>query len=236
MKNRIQCVALVGLAIAVVGCSDVQSESLLTSGMSAHITASASGDGNTTVSAVLRAGGALSNVYVELTGDDALTAQRGEEEKPLVRQSLGAFHEYTTDFTGDEPGVDHVVSLVRSVDDGAPSSVMALPDAFEISGPAEFSRAADLTFTWTPAESADAMSVYVDGTCIFGYGETIIGDPGTWTIPAGTIDALEDDPDASCNVTVKVSRTRAGQLDPGFGEGGVAEGVQRREFGVTSAP
>lgn len=229
--------AIVGAGLALgAACTDIDSESLLTSGMSAHITATATGDGDTTVAAVLRAGDLVSNVFVDLSEGDTLTATRGEEALSLARESVGSYHRYVARFDGDTPDVDHVVALARTVDEGAPNSVVALPEAFTVSGPTEFSRAGDLAFTWEPSGTAEAMYVWVDGPCVFSYGESIIGDPGEWTIPGGTIEPLEDDPEASCNVSVRVTRTRLGQLDAGFGEGGLVEGVQSREFGATSNP
>jgi hypothetical protein len=69
------------------------------------------------------------------------------------------------------------------------------------------------------------------------YGKALDGDPGTFTIPKGTLtlkDTSASTP-TSCQVTVTVSRTREGTLDPAFGEGHMS-GVQSRTFTFTTMP
>jgi hypothetical protein len=97
------------------------------------------------------------------------------------------------------------------------------------------SRMASLTVSWTPP-STDQISWTADGDCI----ETATGslaDTGSLTIPAATLKKRQGMNIAdSCMVTLAVSRTRLGQLDPGYGQGGTITGEQRRKMMFTSMP
>ena len=225
------------LVLALVACEDVESDAVLTSGMYARLQVVADGGGTSQAIAVLKVGGATSNTYVELTGDDALFATTGEVEEEMVEEQLGDYHRYVASFDSAVDDAEYVVAFERTVDEGAPDSAMELPTAFEIDTPAgTFSRAADITLTWTPSGTADNMDLYVDGDCILPYTRELEGDPGTLTIEAGTLLAVDDEAQASCDVTYTLDRWRAGTVDTAFGEGGDAAGHQQREVGVLTAP
>lgn len=232
-------IALATTCIAVLlGCSDIESEELLTGGLFADIAVKSDGSGTADVSATLRAGGAFSTTFVELTGDDQLTATYKDETQALSEVQLGSLFSFTTEFDEAEPGVDFIISLDRTLDDGAPSTRIQLPERFEISelGVESFSRSNDnLTVSWEPSGSNDTMRVTIDGPCFIVFTENLSGDPGTFTLAAGT---LEDTGDTatSCEAEVTIMRRRNGDLDPGYGEGGTAVGVQTRVVALTSDP
>ena len=222
----------------LIACESVSSSDVLTSGMYANLEVSADGSGSSRANAVLRVGGGSSNVYVDLVDGDTLTVKQGEEIVELEKSSVGDFREYNANFEVDEEGSAFDFAFVRDVDEGAPSSVVTLPAKFEITAPevdASISRAEDLTFTWDGG-SDDVMRYNIDGDCVLSEGETLEGDEGTYTIPAGTIEAVDENDPETCSVELVLSRVRAGDLDPGFGEGGNAEGVQVRRLKVVSAP
>lgn len=220
-----------------VACTDIDSEDLLTSGMSAAITVTARGDGNADADAILRAGGVTSTTFVALTADDELTVAAGDAAPvPLEEYEIGALHGYHATMTGDEPGVTYTVALTRTVDAGAPSTTIELPAGFEISAPAaNFSRAAAFTLDWTPASTTEPMEITASGDCVNLYVNTVEADTGTFTIPAGALTEI-DGGTQNCEVTFTLRRTKDGSLDVAYGEGGSALGIQQREVTSTSAP
>jgi hypothetical protein len=238
MNRTLALVAVAGALAVQIGCDDVSSSDLLTSGMWADVSVVAEGDGNSEVTAILRAGGALSTTFVELGPDDHLVATLGEESQELGQVSLGNIHSYVTTFDADAEDVDYLVAFERLVDAGAPDTTVSLPAPFAIDAPAveTFARGADaLTVTWTPSGGSETMAISFDGECIAPYIGELSGDPGTYTLPAGTLQDISETP-ANCPVNVKVERIRSGDLDPAYGEGGTALGVQRRTIQVQSTP
>ena len=223
---------------ALLGCSSLDSADLLTDGISAEVAVTADGSGDSEVSTVLRAGGGLSTTFVELSGDDQLTATLGDETQVLQQVSLGNLVSYTTTFDSAPVDTDFVVSLDRMLDEGATQTTVRLPEPFEIEALQQesFSRADDdLTVTWTPSDSGDDMRVVVDGDCFIVNMEDLSGDPGTWTLEAGTLEDTGEEA-RSCEATVTVQRRRSGTLDPNYGEGGSAVGMQVREISLSSSP
>lgn len=232
-------IGIVAVALGVLAaCTDIASEDLLTSGMYADIAVTATGTGTSEVGAILRAGGPLSTTFVELTGDDELTATLGEETKALTPVSLGTIHSFVATFDADDPDAEYTIALVRTIDDGAPDTSITLPDPFELGelGVTEFSRADDaLTVTWEPSGEADRMEATVDGDCFLIHSAEISGDPGTWTLEAGTLQDVGEE-SVNCEATVSLRRIRAGEVDAGYGEGGSARGVQVRAVTIQSTP
>ncbi|MBN2800158.1 MAG: hypothetical protein JXX28_13545 [Deltaproteobacteria bacterium] len=231
------------LGLFLAGCEDVDSSDVLTSGMWANISVQATGDGSSDAITILKVGGATSNTYVEMTGDDALSATLGEESLPQAKESLGDFHQYRASFSTAEPGVPYTVSFTRTVDEGAPETVVTLPEPFEIDDPAaaevpveSFSRAAPITLTWGSSGTTDAMELWVTGDCIKPFYTEIAGDPGTYTLEADTIEPLDDDLEASCTAVYLINRWNNGTLDLGYGEGGMARGLQTRNLEMLTTP
>lgn len=229
--------------VALTGCEDVASSDVLTSGMWASITVEATGDGSSRAVTILKVGGATSNTYVELMGDDALTATLGEETLDQSKESLGDFHQYVASFSSDAPAVPYTVAFTRTVDTGAPESVVSLPQPLVIDTPMNgevalesFSRAAPITLAWSNAGTTDAMELWATGDCIEPYHMEISGDPGTLTIEANTLQPLNNDTAASCAVSYTLNRWNNGSLDVGYGEGGLARGLQTRVFELLTTP
>lgn len=224
--------------VALLGCSDIESQDLLTSGMYADVVVTADGEGTSDVTATLRAGGALSTTFVELTGDDVLTATLREESVAMNEISLGALNSFVAEFASDEPGVDYVIALERTIDAGAPNTVIQLPAAFDIDPPTvtEFARGTeDLTITWTPADSGDNMRVTIDGDCFLLRIDELSGDPGTWTLEGGMLEDTGTE-STNCEAEITIERRVSGTLDSNYGEGGSATGVQQRSVTVQSTP
>jgi hypothetical protein len=238
MKRSSTLAAAAALALSVSACAEsVESDDVSTDGIYADLSATALEDGMRVI-ATLVVGGESSNTYVKLTGDDALTATADGETRTLTAQNLGNIYHYGADLAATTGGTEVVFRFERSIDDGAPDSRCTLPDAVEITGPAEgdvFSRAEDdLVITWTPGNEDDTVRLDLDGTCIQGMTWTV-DDTGNYTVPAGTLGSQTDPPEA-CKTDIRLSRERSGELDPGFGEGGRVVCTQRRTIALRSDP
>ena len=239
--GAIRIALVLALGSSTGACTTHQSDEILTQGIYASITSQAFGDGSTTVGATLYLDNPASLDFVELVGDDQLVAwSDGNQEVVMSESSLFGATSYSTVFGYDDPGTTFHVGLNRSVDTGAPDSSMTLPDPFEITSPAggDLSRAGDLTIEWDPADSGDQMSWTIDGPCLQRTGGNIDGDPGSATVSGGTVtvgDAYDPDT-ATCEGTLEVWRTRPGDLDPGYGQGGTIDANQVRRLTFNSVP
>ncbi|MEW5850311.1 MAG: hypothetical protein AB2A00_16090 [Myxococcota bacterium] len=237
MLRKMGCMALVVLVMGA--CQKADSEDIKTSGMHATITATSDGDG-THVQAVLRVGGAASNTIVRLSSGDKLTATAGDETAVLSETQILSYTSYATEMQSDADGQLFVVALERASeeDKDALENKATLPNGFTVSAPvanAIIKRSQQLVIDWAPSGTSDEMDIVVDGDCVRVETFDVSGDPGTFTINAGTIKAHNDRENESCNGTIVVKRTRAGTLDPAFGSG-VVTGVQARTINVRIDP
>lgn len=226
---------LVLLVILIAGCGTTDSGSLLTSGMSAEMSAVTQGNGSTVVTVELFSGNPDQLIFVDLTGDDQLIAKHGSDSQVMTETQLVTIVAHEATFPVGGEGEMFTVDFQRTIDDGAPMSTMTLPASFTLGTvPASASRAADLTITWSPG-SLDPITWRVEGTCI----DTAIGnltsDTGTLTIPANTVQKVQAQnvPD-TCQATLTIDRVHPGQLDTHFGKGGQAQGVQERTATFTT--
>lgn len=223
-----------------IGCEQVDSEGVATSAVYATMTATADGDGTTEVVVGLKVGGSLSNTYLDLSGDDALEASSLDESMVMTKRR-GLFNDvyYTASFPGDEEDKEIAVNFKRSADEGAPASSVTLPAAFDITTPTEdgiFARATDaIEVTWEPAGGDEPMLVEVSGPCVETESFTDLEDNGMYTIPEGTLVALDEREDETCVLNLRVSRSRTGTLDPAY-EGGRITAVVVREVTFSSSP
>lgn len=218
-------------------CNTVDSSSILTSGMYASISATSDGS-QTDVSTTLYLGNPGNLDFIDLMGDDELTATTGNLTRPMNETVVLGTASYHASFDASEADTEFVVSLTRTVDDGAPDSRCDLPDPFDIdtAGGATISRADDLTVDWSP-QGSDDMAWRLSGTCIQDQSGTVDGDPGTLTVAGNTIMQPQSATvEESCDVTLTLTRSRPGTLDPHYGKGGEIEGRQTRSLTFTSEP
>jgi hypothetical protein len=225
-------------AVLLVGCVSTESSHILTSGIYAAISADAEDDGSTDISATLYLGNPLNFNFVDLTGDDRLVVSAGAVEKRMTEINVLNAVSHHAEFGTIAAGTEFTVSLIRTVDAGAPSSIATLPEPFTIDPPAtSASRAASLTLTWAPSGTADQMAWELEGDCIEREFDVVTGDPGTATIAAGRVrQRMAAGTADSCEMTVTIRRAREGILDPGYGEGGTVFGRQLRRVSLTTTP
>lgn len=222
-----------------LACSeDVDSEAIRTEGMYAHYEALAVGDGSTELSCSLRVGG-NNGTFVELTGDDQLTAITAEETRVLSKRSNGNRHFYETELDSDAGGLVIQVSFTRGdMDDDAAESFVSLPEPFVPTlaedMPREVQRGGDVMITWDN-EGPGEMEWSLNGDCVFlDTGST--SDDGTLTIAEDDIKVTGTDEGESCEVEVTLERINRGSTDPNFEEGGRFVATQQRVVTFTSTP
>lgn len=235
-------ISLIAAVCLATACEKHDSNDILTSGMSAHIVAEAGGDGTTTVSATLYLGNPASLDFIELQGDDRLVALvDGQEATEMTEGELLNIVVYHTNFDTDLEDTEFEVQFIRTIDDGAPSSTCTLPNGFELTSPiapnSEVSRATEIQVDWAPFDELDDMRYEIRGGCIEDVTEVIQQDGGGIILPANTlVKRMGDNVEDSCAVTLTIYRHRAGELDPGYGEGGWVECRQVRSLTFTSIP
>jgi hypothetical protein len=231
------------LPLASAACTDLKSADLKTDGMSAYMTVQADGSGQTGVSAKLQVDNNATD-YVTLSSGDTLVASVAGKSQTMSESNVLGIVSYGASFTGEDgSGMAYTVALHRSPSDvSAPNSTCTLPAAFTIGTPATgsaFSRASqDIVVNYGQASSGDAVSYSLSGGCITGSNATVSGDPGTFTLSRGSIVQLPNQPPAyaSCQVTLTITRNRAGTIDPAYGSGGQINCIQTRSVTFTSTP
>jgi hypothetical protein len=220
----------------VVGCAQTPSDDLLTHGITADITAQADGDGSTTVGATFYVGNPDDLNFVQIDGSDQLFGIFSGTKQAMAPTQLGNIVSYTTVFADDSEGDQFTVDLQRGVDVSAPSSVATLPTPFTLAEPPTMaSRAADLTLTWTSADSPDAIAWTASGSCIDDASGTVSDGASSLTIAANTFIQAGSAAPTSCTITIALDRQEPGTLDPAYGGGSVV-GVWAQSVELTSNP
>lgn len=217
---------------ALVACTNIDSDDLDTDAMQPTINVrSTEGADGSSVSVVLHVGDSPTT-FVELQGDDTLTAAAGEQTLTLDGHELLGVVEYTGNL-GTKTAGDVVTVAFTRTEEGkasAPDSNVALTEALALTAPAggaSASRAADLEIAWTSAASEDQVRVGWSGGCIEEGSRDVTAGATSLTLEAGSIVKREQGeneeepvPD-ECDVNLTVSRSRSGTIDAAFGGGSI---------------
>ncbi len=227
-------------AILLVGCQSVDTDKTLTSDMYAQVSATTKGDGTTVVRAIFL-DDADSENDIELEGDDHLSAYLPLGQEKILREPEDDdIRGYLATFDTDEVNSVFIVGLSRIVDVSAPDSRVTLPAPFAITTAegAELSRATDdIVIDWEDSGFNDKMVYRVSGDCIVSVEGRVAADPGSLTVPAADIVLRQGEAiDASCMVTLTLTRSRDGFVDTNYGLCGDAAGRQSRDFRFTTDP
>lgn len=194
----------------------------------------------TSVKAVLLENDDSLDKFVYLNDDDIFTASIhtwiGDNTNQLTF-SDDDYKYYGTNFYGEiESNNEIIISLLRSVEVDAPFTTVTLAEPLILSSVSDFSRAEGLSINWSNSGLEEgSISININGDCISEYNEQILGDPGVWTIPGGTLIPIDETIEESCLVNINVLRTRVGFLDPAFADGN-ASLIQRSMVTVLSQP
>lgn len=226
---------IAAFSLLAFGCTEsVESNDVRTSGVYPEIQVTATGNGSSVVSVRLKVGGANSNTFLDLKGDDTLEATVDGDTKTLD----GSGDTYRATFPTDAEGTEFSIAFLRGTgDDDAPASTVTMPAPFELMlGTTEAGRGADdVEVTWDPPVSGAQAAWKLSGECIkLDSGST--PDDGAHTLEAGSIETFESDMDESCTATFELTRSRTGSVDPAFTEGGSVVARHVRQQGFTSNP
>jgi hypothetical protein len=228
-------------AFLVAGCTSVKSNSIETSGISAHMSIAANGKGQTVASAELLVDNNPTD-YVDLSQGDSLVVIVAGTSASMSRGDTLGVISYSQSISGqDAPGTSYAIAFDRTAPAvSAPSSTCTIPAAFTVSAPASgasFSRANDaIVVTYGGSGETDPMDYTVSGTCVSLTSRTIGADSGSFTIPKSALAASGSQASESCQATLTITRSRAGHLDPAFGYGGEIVCQQARTVTFTSTP
>lgn len=216
----------------LVACTNIDSDDLDTDAMNPAITVrSTEGDAGSSVSVVLHVGDSPTT-FVELQGDDTLTASAGEQTVTLEDHELLGLVTYTGDLDTKTAGDLVTVAFTRTEEGkaSAPDSHVTLTEPLALTAPAggaTSSRAADLEIAWTSEDSDDQVRVSWSGGCVVDGSRDVTADAATLTLEGGSIVKREQGeneeepvPD-DCDVTLTVSRSRDGEVDAAFGGGSI---------------
>jgi hypothetical protein len=225
---------VVPIALWSLACTEsVESTDVRTTGIYPEIEVTADGGGNSSVEVRLKVGGNKSNTFLELKGDDTLEVTVEGETKTMEQSG----NSYKARFDVDAEGTEFTIAFLRSdADESAPASTVRLPAPFEMMvGTREASRASDdVEYTWEPPGSGD-MDWKLDGDCVqLDSGST--PDDGMNTLTADSIETFESDAEETCTVEIELTRSRGGEIDDAFTEGGRIVARQVRSDSFTSTP
>jgi hypothetical protein len=227
--------AFLPVALLALGCTEtVESTDIRTTGVYPEIEVAANGSGTSKVTVRLKVGGDNSDTFLDLKGDDTLEVTVGDDTKTMDQSG----NEYIASFPTDAGGTEFSIAFLRGEDDDdAPSSVVTLPEPFDLSlGVTTASRADDdVEYMWDPPGDGD-IYWQLSGECIdVKSGDT--PDDGSHSIAAGQIEPkFEDDKDKDCTANLALERSLAGTIDPAFTEGGSIVAKQVRSDTFTSTP
>jgi hypothetical protein len=223
------------LIALLAACGTSESGSLLTTGISAELSAVTTGNGSTRVVAELFEGSPNQLIFVDLQAGDTLVADVNGQAMTLAKVQLLTIIDYEAVFPTGNEGDEFTIDFQRMVDSGAPSSTATLPAAFALDPIAtSYSRTAPITLTYAPSGTADTMGWQASGDCIQVITGALPSDSGTFTIPANMLTPTAGA--TSCTVTLSVMRDHEGSLDSHYGKGGSMFGEQVRTTTITSTP
>ena len=213
---------------AAGGCQTTSSKDLHTSGIRADIVVSAFASVASSVRVDLYPPGGYPFNHVKLDGGDALFVEAAGQRKPM---GAGTSDYYQVGFATGAAETGFQVILDRaSVDDiDAPGNSGALPAPFELGALGQ-----SLVVTWSPSGTPDKMSLTLQGSCFEDLSIPVTGDPGTYALPA--LERDSPNPNATCQATLTVRRSRVGVVDPNLSSDSSFTLEQLRTATFTAAP
>jgi len=238
---------LLGIASGATGCQKVDSTDVRTSGVYAEFIVTEQSATEAKVDATLWVGGALSNTYLKLTGQDRLTVYVGSASYPM-QGSSSLYESYSALIPYPATDTELRVDFERGPDDvSAPGSTVIVPGLFALAAPVkpQYSRANDtLEIDWSPYDTTQVVSWFVVGACVQMFSNNNVVDSGRATIPAGTLkkpplpgpdEEHHPIPPDQCTADADVTKSRVGHIDPAF-SGGTFKASQTRRVSFASVP
>jgi hypothetical protein len=221
---------------ALAACTPIDSDAVTTANLRADVQVIADGTDTTAVYAWLFShkdgDPPLNFETIRLVEADSLSATSNGSSVAMRESDLVVEYRYDAMFGAAAPEQTFEVALDRATDTSAPHSSVSLPAPFAPTIPTTSSRSAPLTITWSPSGTTDPVSIHVSG-CASAQLDGL-ADSGAATLPAGTI--VADQAGETCDVSVEITRSRSGMLDPAYGQGGSITAEQQRTVAMTTSP
>ncbi len=220
-----------------LGCTldEVNSDAIRTNGLFAEMLAISPGRGDTLVRVNLTVGGA-SGTRVELTGDDTLVAEAGDDSVTLGRTGRGRYQETLP----GEFSREITVRLERGPDDSSAQGSVVLPEPYALRLETDVSggvnRSTPLIVSWDPpGAEGDTLEWSVDGDCIWS-DSGITPDDGVMTLQSEHVRVRPTQVGEECSVLVTLERSVKTEVDPQFVPGSSLRAIQRRAVDFVSTP
>lgn len=231
-------IAMTGFGLLTACTPPKSADEVATADMVAYLDVTC--DGETSVAtASFTYGSGVPVTYVQLGLEDTLTATAADLTKEMGELVAGDLVSYVASFDVVEAESAFTISLERTTDESAPSSVATLPPPFEITGSEPdqtFSRGGeDITLSWSGETADDRMTLTADGDCIDDYEQSIDPDTGSVVVTAGSLPSTTGKEAEACEVTFWLKRDRSGEVDPTFA-GGTYSAKQYRTLTVYAEP
>ena len=234
----------------LVGCAEVDSEQIRTSGFFVNADVTAAGD-VANIQVRLRTGDDFDSDTIVLTSGDQLSANLTGQTIELPRLNAA----YSGTFNPAAGGDELTLSLARPNDTDAPNSRVTLPLDFDISAPAfstSFAAGDSITVVWSPGDRGSTMTLSYSADCTLIEGSNSfhggrvgrtfnnIPDTGTHTVAVNAIlNAFNDQEELvrgiPCPLEITLTRERSGSLDPAFQNGSI-DASRTKTVLVTATP
>ncbi len=233
----------------LVGCSEVDSEDIRTSGFNVDATATTT-DGSTNIFVRLELGDDFDSDRIVLTAGDTLVADLAGRRTELSRVNGS----YRGSFDQVNGGEVLTLELLRPDDVSALDTRVLLPNSFEINAPdptATFNAGETITVVWSPVDPENPMSIRYGVDCPLienntsfhagRIGRTFeVADIGTHTVAINSILNVFDDQDqfvtgTPCPLEIELERENRGVIDPAFDDGSF-EAIHRQVVVVSVTP
>lgn len=253
---------LLSFCVGLIACGGSDSDDdAAGNGVYAYIDAEATGDGSTTVSALMLNGSKGVGQAIDIaSGDLTATANHaaGGVTTEIMTAVMGIFIQKkyaASPIADDDP--DTVFDIAyTAAGRAAPNSSVSLPVGFSIEASGtvspygfDFSMDTDFVLTWTnddPAYAGGAsFTIYYQISCDNGANSlplslslSFFDEIVTYSIPMGTLLGFVPTVDPSnhtCSVDVELERALSGSLDPNY-TGGSITGRQTRSQTFTIVP
>ena len=235
-------IAACAVSVLVMACDNVESTDVATDDMRLFMDVDVNADATAAVLVQLTTDNEalLEETFIDLAAGDRLLASIGDVTVAMTEEQIEplGIYQYVTDFAGVAGGDTISIALERPRQVEAPSSAVVIPDPFDIDDPGtEFSRADGLTLTWSTDAVAENSRVNISGDCIDSITVGLPGDaagvaidPQDFVLAQGSLAGVE------CVLTVMVTLTNQGSVDPAYGRGGIARAHQTRSLELTTLP
>ncbi len=245
-RRSLLCAALPLVTLPVLnGCFEqVPSAEVSTDAMYASAELTSRDGVSTDIQVELTVGGPL-GTNVDVQNGDQLNASAMGQTVTLVKESemFGGAHyvgtiahaaenvAFSLDYLRGDAST-HAQGCGRT---NAVGSFAVMTKPFEIAPMLTSVRfASPVTIAWSNRDN-DPMHVAVSGACIVG-GSDEVSDTGAFAVETSWLAQRNPKLPSSCSVTAVVTRCRAGQVSPAFGEGGQVKACQERSLSFRVSP